>query len=319
VPRQHCEKVERLQAWLVTVLQKALLPPVERAAAGSTLARLGDPRFRPDAWYLPDEPLLGFLEIPAGPFLMGSDKKRDRQAFDDELPQHEISLPTYYITRYPTTVAQFRAFVEESGYKPADPDSLRGLPNHPVVDVTWYDALAYCEWLAERLRAWEGTPDPLAALLRVGAAGGRPWRVTLPSEAEWEKAARGTDGRIYPWGDDPDPNRANYDDTGIGTTSAVGCFPGGAGPYGVEDLSGNVWEWTRSLWGKDPARPDFKYPYNPGDGREDLEASREVLRVVRGGAFVNIGWGVRCAFRDWYGPISRLGDLGFRVVVSPFL
>ena len=106
----------------------------------------------------------------------------------------------------------------------------------------------------------------------------------LPSEAEWEKAARGTEGQIYPWGDKPDPNLANYDKTGIGTTSPVGCFPGGAGPYGAEDMAGNVWEWTRSLWGQDWQKPGFKYTYNPADGREDLTAGADDHRVGRGGA-----------------------------------
>jgi len=182
-----------------------------------------------------------------------------------------------------------------------------------VVWVAWYDALAYCEWLTEQLRAWEGTPEPLATLLRE-----QSWRVTLPSEAEWEKAARGTDGRVYPWGDEPDPNRANYDETGIGTTSAAGCFPGGVSVYGVEDLSGNVWEWTRSLWGEDWSNPAFGYPYNPTDGRENLEASRDVHRVLRGGSFGSNRRNVRCAYRFGNLPSYWGRGLGFRVVVSPF-
>ena len=178
---------------------------------------------------------MGFVEIPAGPFLIGSDKARDADADDDELPQHEITLPRYFMAQYPVTVAQFRAFVDATEYQPEDENCLRGVPNHPVVCVSWHEARRYCEWLSEQLRVWEGTPEPLASLLRH-----QGWQVTLPSEAEWEKAARGSNGRIYPWGSEPDPNRANYDDTGINTTSAVGCFPGGASPYMIEDLSGNV-------------------------------------------------------------------------------
>lgn len=299
---------ERLRPRLVKLLRSKRLRPVERAAAGNTLARLGDPRFRADAWHLPDEPLLGFVEIPGGAFEMGSDKKHDAMAFDEEEPQHSVTLPRYYIARYPVTVAQFQAFVHDSGHTPEDADSLRGLPNHPVVNVSWHEALAYCAWLIEQLRTWDGTPEPLATLLR-----NEGWRVTLPSEAEWEKAARGADGRRYPWGNDPDPNRANYDDTGINATSAVGCFPGGASPYGVEELSGNIWEWTRSLW--------EKYPYpttrQEQTQRENLQASDDKRRVLRGGAF----WGdpqyVRCAYRDRNHPSARYWLIGFRVVVLP--
>jgi formylglycine-generating enzyme required for sulfatase activity len=143
-----------------------------------------------------------------------------------------------------------------------------------VVGVTWYEALAFCRWLTLALRE-QGE-------LRESE------EVMLPSEAHWEKAARGTDGCIYPWGDEADPNRANYNDTGIGTTSAVGCFPGGTSPYGLEDASGNVLEWC-------------------GDGR-----------VVRGGAFDYVARFVRCAYRDFGDPTTRYGRLGFRVVVSPF-
>jgi len=205
------------------------------------------------------------VEIPAGPFLMGSQKDHDPDAYDNELPQHEVQLPRYFIGCYPVTVAQFRAFVEGAGSRPENSRRLGGIANHPVVTVSWYEALEYCDWLTERLRAWPGTPEPLGTLLR-----NEGWQVGLPSEAEWEKAARGTDGRIYPWAKELDPHQANYEDTGINTCSAVGCFPGGASPYGVEDLSGNVSEWTRGLSGN--------YPY-PTDQPE--RARHENLKADR--------------------------------------
>ena len=110
---------------------------------------------------------------------------------------------------------------------------------------------------------------------------------------------------MYPWGDDPDPNRANYDETGIGTTNAVGCFPGGKSPYEVEEMSGNVWEWTRSLY--------RDYPYKPGKERENLKA--DAHRVVRGGSFSSGRRRVRCAYRGGYGPYGLDGDVGFRLAV----
>ena len=293
-------------------LQRALRDPTgcapgsQRIRAGDTLARLGDPRFRDDAWYLPDEPLLGFVEIPAGAFWMGS-TQRDRLAYDYEKPRHRVALPRYYIARYPVTVAQFRAFVEASGHRPADAQSLEGLPTHPVVDVNWYDAVAYCDWLTVQLRTWEHTSEPLAALLRQG-----DWRVTLPSEAEWEKAARGKDGRVYPWGNDPDPDRANYGGSDRVVAKAVGCFPGGTSPYGVEELSGNVWEWTRSLWDA--------YPY-PSERiarskREDLQAPAEESRVMRGGTFWGARQDVRCADRNRDDARHVGNHVGFRVALA---
>jgi formylglycine-generating enzyme required for sulfatase activity len=227
---------------------------------------------------------------------MGSDKGRDPQARDVELPQHEVTLPGYWIGRYPVTVAQFRAFVEASGHRPKDPKSLKGPDDHPVVYVTWYDTLAFCRWLSERA----GLP------------------VTLPSEAEWEKAARGTDGRIYPWSDEPpDETRCNFGDLAGGTTPVGHYSPQGDSPYGCADMAGNVWEWTRSLWEESTGKPDFRYPYDPGDGREDLEAGREVRRVLRGGAFDSLVRYVRCAFRYRSYPYYRRRYRGFRVVASP--
>ncbi len=166
----------------------------ERVAAGNALAQQGDPRFRADAWYLPDEPLLGFVEIPAGPFLMGSDKAHDPGAFDDELPQHEVTLPRYFIGRYPVTVAQFRAFVEGRGSRPENPESVQGFANHPVVFVSWYEAQHYCDWLTERLRAWPGTPEPLASSHTPRRLAGR-----LAKRSGVGEGGTRPDGRIYPW------------------------------------------------------------------------------------------------------------------------
>jgi formylglycine-generating enzyme required for sulfatase activity len=301
-PGRYSATLRRIRKWLMAGLQAdAMLSAEERVACGNSLAGVGDPRFRVDAWYLPDKPLLGFVEIPAGSFLMGSDRHQDPDARDNELPQHSRNLQGYYVARYPVTVAQFRAFVEDSGHKPADEDCLRGVENHPVVWIAWYDARAYCDWLTERLRTWEETSEPLARLLREGG-----WQVRLLTEAEWEKAARGTDGRIFPWGNGPDADRANYGDAGIGGTSAVGCFPGGASPYGVLDMSGNVWEWCAT-----------KYQDSYEGYRNDNDPRGNNARVLRGGAFHSSQWYVRCAFRFRLDPDLGGRLRGFRICVAP--
>lgn len=292
------ELIERVSRGLVDLLRGGHLRPVERARAGDALARLGDPRFRADSWYLPDEPLLGFVEIPAGPFLMGEGNE-----------QHSVSLPRYYIARYPVTVAQFRAFVEDGQYRSLDNDCLQGLPNYPVWGVTWHDARKYCEWLTKRLHEGKGIPAAVAQRARREG-----WVVTLPSEAEWEKAARGTEGCIYPWGNEWREDHANTAEADIRHPSAVGCFPQGASPSGCLDMAGNVWEWTRSLWGKS----EFLYPYDPTDKRrEDLDASDNVARVLRGSTCWFNHRLADCAFRDRYSPHLRYGNSGFRVVVLP--
>ncbi len=333
--------VERAQGWLVGLLQVGGLNRRERVEAGNVLASLGDPRFRPEAWYLPDEPLVGFVQIPGGPFVMG-----------ELVEQHEVSIPTYYIARYPTTTAQFKAFVEESGYQTGEPDCLEGLPNHPATWVSWHEAGEYCDWLGARLKGM--APNRLASgdLLEGHEEFWRGLRdgdlvVTLPSEAEWEKAARGPEGRRYPWGrEKPDLDQANYGahfgEPALGTTSAVGCFPRGATPEGILDMAGNVWEVTRTLMGKDLLDgddgwvrsfvprwwtqslrgrpwlgPEFGYPYDPADGRENLEAGDDVDRAARGGSWTVDARRLRCAFRDGLPPTSRHSADGFRVAVSP--
>ena len=130
---------------------------------------------------LSDDPLLGFIEIPAGEFLMGNDRSQDPQAEDDEFPQHRVSLPTFFMGRLEMPVAQFGAFVEDSGYRVASP-SLERPPDAPIRNVSWYAAVTYCAWLTEQLRRWEGTPEPLANVLR-GERMDRQGSM-LPSEAE---------------------------------------------------------------------------------------------------------------------------------------
>ena len=212
-------------------------------------------QFRTDAWFLPDEELLGFVEVPAGPFLMGSDPSVDTLAFDSErwAPgqlQGAVELLTFYIGRYEVTVAQFQAFVEATGFGVGD-RTLDRPPDYPVAFVSWPDVLAYSRWLEATLKEGAETPSQLRRLLLDG------WRVSLPSEAEWEKAARGTDGRIFPWGDEATRERANYAGSG---TIPVGSFDCPECSFGLSDMSGNVWEWTRS-----PYQP---YPYDETDDRE---------------------------------------------------
>ena len=323
-PRNR-KRLAQVRGCLIHALRCADFPAIERAEAGRTLAKLGDPRSE-----VLDPLQIEWIEIPAGPFIMGGDK------YDREKPQHIFELPTIYrIARYPITNAQFQRFVDEEGYTHATYwteaaqhgywtaagfkgrfDNARrtkpyayaepfNLANHPVVGVSWYEALAFTRWLTEQMQSTGQLPDG--------------WIVRVPTEAEWEKAARGEDGQPYPWpGEEPDPNRANYDATGINSTNAVGAFPGGATPYGVEEMAGNVWEWCSTLWGTDFSKPDFGYPYVPTDGRENLAADSRTLRVLRGGAFGSNEYNVRCAARGGNDPNGEHSDVGYRVVLSPF-
>jgi formylglycine-generating enzyme required for sulfatase activity len=296
---------QRVRCRLVALIEGEKLPARDRVAAGDVLAAIGDPRFRSCAeWCLPADDMLGFVEIPAGPFLMGSDKSLDGQAAGDEMPQHRVELPAFWMARFPVTVGQFRSFVQATGTKLEDEAGLREPATRPMTTVGLDEAVAYCAWLDQVLRSWPRLPGKLKDALARG-------KVTLPSEAEWEKAARGTDGRIYPWGAEWNPERANTSEAGIGSTSAVGCFRSGKSPFGCDDMSGNVWQWTRSLW--------QKYPY-PAEAKD--RAKREApggseFRVLRGASFFFIQWLARSAFRYNFLPVDHLNFLGFRVVVSP--
>jgi formylglycine-generating enzyme required for sulfatase activity len=229
---------------------------------------------------------------------MGSEQA-DRDADDDEKPVHDVDIPyDFSIARYPVTVQQFQEYLADAHREAGDPDCVRGTANAPVVSVSWNEAMEFCEWLTTRWR--EDGRIPLDSL------------VILPSEAEWERAARGMDTRSFPWGSKADPECANYGETEINEPSAVGCFPRGASPCGCEEMSGNVLEWTRSRW--------EGYPYPPpGSARSPREArTASGPRVLRGGAFNYYSGLVRCAVRVRGDPSGRFWDLGFRVVVLSF-
>jgi formylglycine-generating enzyme required for sulfatase activity len=199
---------------------KGPLPPGMRFPMYYPKSRLGD---------APNEMVL----IPAGPFIMGTDLR-----LPDEGPQHTVTLKAYWIDKYEVTNAQYKKFIDATGRR--SPDHFRnrtypeGKADHPVTFVDWYDAVAYCTWAGKR----------------------------LPTDAEWEKAGRGTDGRMFPWGNAFSLDKANtpqrWAKLGVtGDTTPVGAFEGGKGPYGLYDMSGNVWEWTSSWY---VAYPGNKHP-----------------------------------------------------------
>jgi formylglycine-generating enzyme required for sulfatase activity len=225
--------------------------------------------FRVAAGVEPSRVAFDWVELPGGEYAVG----RDADSYAgpvraDELPQHVVHLPAFELSRTPVTVGQYRAFA---------PPPVPGPDDDPVTYVTWFDAQAFCAW-----------------------AGGR-----LPTEPEWEKAARGADARRFPWGNEEDETRALVG-VGLkeGSPEPVGSRPLGAGPYGMLDLAGNVWEWVSSAYAP--------YPYDPADGREDPETGDE--RVLRGGAYASPGLDyARCAMRSRSRPERRQGHIGFRV------
>lgn len=274
-------------------------PEPASTPVGRLAARLDG--FGADVAYLPDDSMLGFVKVPAGPFIMGSDPTLDRMAYENERwsptsRQGEVELPDYYIGRLEVTNAQYLAFLQATGgYTPELADN----PRLPVVNVSWPDALAYCRWLESFLVGAPATPAELRSLLNQG------WRISLPSEAEWEKAARGPQGRTFPWGMAVRPGVANYSGRGrtpVGTYDCPDCS------YGLADMSGNVWELTRS-----PFQP---YPYDPRDDRDDL--SGDALWVMRGGSFSDEPANVRTAVRGGVDPGVRNPTIGFRLALTRF-
>jgi formylglycine-generating enzyme required for sulfatase activity len=300
-----------MTAWRGWALLAALLVPVaiwvgwqgpkylRTAQTLPSLPSQGLQRFRADMGYLPDEALLGFVEIPAGTFTMGSDYAVDRMAYIDERwsessRQGSVQLRTFYIARYEVTVAQYWRFAQASQRRMA-PELLRRGADTPVSQVSWPEALAYAEWLQAEMLSAAGTPQTLRAMLRDG------WHVALPTEAQWEKAARGADARIYPWGNQPNPQFANY--------RGIGILPVGSKPcacvYELADMIGNVWEMTRS-----PFQP---YPFNAA---ALLDPHSAPLFVMRGGSYQEADNNARAAVRGRIDPGARSEAVGFRLVLT---
>ena len=230
-----------------------------------------------------------WIDILAGTLTMGSDARDAARPFANEQPQHPITLPAFHISRVPVTNAQYQDFVIHTGHPPPGHwpagQPAQGSEQFPVTYVSWLDAQAFCAWAGVR----------------------------LPSEAEWEKAARSDDGRWWPWGNElPDHTRCHFDGQAQGMAPAsqsvlpVGQFPRGASPYGALDMAGNVWEWTHSHY-----QP---YPYDANDGREDPVSPG--LRVVRSGSYNHNLRQIRCAARDGIAAGARDVYIGFRVVSS---
>ncbi len=235
------------------------------------------------------------MKVPAGTFTMGSNHGEP-----GEEPVHQVYLDEYYIDKYEVTNRQYKRFCDATGRSyPSDPD-FPGMsryftrhPDYPVVNVSWEDAKAYCGWAGKR----------------------------LPTEAEWERAARGVYAVKYPWGNSEpnaggsyranyDPGSASYTEDGYARTAPVGSFPAGASPYGCMDMAGNVWEWCSDWYGEYSASTSSSPSRNP-EG-----PSSGSVRVFRGGSWFVDAWGLSCALRVGGEPSGRVSILGFRCVRS---
>lgn len=301
--------------------QAAKIPLQDRIAAAGALARAGDPRLgwtRPGRWV----PLAG------GTFAMGAQAKdpkapgHDPEASDDEAPVHTVTVDSFQIGRFPVTVAEYAEFVDDEdvadprwwqagggdkGSVPEKWEEQQAHPSRPVVRVTWHQAMAFCAWLTGRLARPHGAKGEV--LMPAGCV------ARLPTEAEWEFAARGTEGRRYPWGN-PRPNagRANFDKTNVGEPSPVGIFPLGTTPDGVVDLAGNVWEWCLDAYDKG----FYARCAKQGTARNRVAAGdAAVPRVLRGGSYIIGSWYLRATNRYRYQPEFRIRNNGFRCVLAP--
>ncbi len=309
-------------AIFVTGLEGLSLTGEQRRSVGIGLAEIGDPRNGVSCG-ADGIPEFAWEDIPTGSVTLGSDEKDmvaireledgDVWNLDREQPKHIFVLKGFRASRYPVTVAQYRAFIDAAdGYrndawwtkaglewkKVSSPPRISGkeAPNMPQTGVTWYEAVAFCRWVGQKLSL----------------------AVRLPSEAEWEYMSKGGADRIFPWGNEPDASLANVSATGIGDIVAVGAMRHIDSTWGgvkLYDLIGNVWEWCSSAVERCDGGK-FAYPYDSNDGRENLEAGSGVMRATRGGHY-GVGWAMaRGSYRGRDYPSTRVERQGFRVVCS---
>jgi formylglycine-generating enzyme required for sulfatase activity len=301
-------------------VQAPAIPLPDRIAAADALAQAGDPRL---GWYRPAR----WVELPGGRLLMGAQKNQEKapgydpDAYDNEAPVHQVQVSAFAMARFPVTVAEFAAFLEDEDHAdsrwwgaggadqpsaPDDWDDQQAHPSRPVVSVSWYQATAFCAWLTDRLARPQGAKGTI--LLPADRV------VRLPTEAEWEYAARGASGRRYPWGDEaPDGQRANFDAAKVGAPSPVGIFTGNCTPEGVLDMAGNVLEWCfdadrEDFYGQCQSQGLVVDPLAQGDGGSP--------RVLRGGAFDLETWYLRSSVRSRIEPEARVRSIGFRCVLA---
>jgi formylglycine-generating enzyme required for sulfatase activity/energy-coupling factor transporter ATP-binding protein EcfA2 len=263
---------------LLRTLKKggAALARIERRVAVATaFGRIGGAEYWQGPYY--GEP--DWVEVPSGPFWMGEEKKFN-----------QVTVSHYSMARMPVTNVQYAIFLRESGHRPpSDWESgrfPRGKDLHPVVAISWYDAQHYCEW--------------------ISTVTGK--KITLPTEAQWEKAARGDhDQRVYPWGNDFKSDRCNTSELGLMNTTPVGIFLEGASPFGIQDMSGNVWEWCKDWFDSNySAQPPKQDPEGPEKGS---------VKVLHGGSWNNVQHLARCSSRAIYDPALSFSYVGFRCVL----
>ncbi len=256
------------------------------------------------------------IVIPGGAFLMGTPARETselarryggtRESYHEETPQHEVVVSSFALAQTPLSARLYARSVAAGATPPpplwhgmTPPSALAALP---VTDVNWFEARDFCAWLSDQTDLTARLIDPAGQLLSPPTR----LRFRLPTEAEWEYAARGSDGRRFPWGNEFQPTFANTRESGRAAPNPPGTYPAGRSPFGIEDMAGNVWEWTASL--------DRPYPYRADDGRNDPAAPGR--RILRGGCYANPHGYARCACRFRLPPAMRNPFLGIRLALT---